>query len=809
MLPVTSAVNIASLNPPSQSLVPSPTATPPNSPSTSPALKALQEAVKEKTHHRSKKSHTIRRSDTTVSEKTTAAVTNVLVPPTEKCQQLTIERIYSSPSLDGTTPKALKFSPDGSRVTFLKAKLEKADVFDLWEFNVNDGKTRLLVDSKTLGNTDDPLSQADQDRRERLRLFDKGIVDYFWSSNGTALLFPLGNKLFYHDLTKAASEATFCLSDNPETQTDLQFSPKGNFISFVRNKNIFIIDIKTRKEKQLTFDGSGNITNGMAEFIAQEELRRFDGYWWSDNEEYIAFFQVDETPVKEVARFNVGQGGLEVFKQKYPETGTPNANLKLGFIHSSTGKISLLDPPQKDAYFARCNWLPDSRAVAVQLLSRDQTKLKIWYATPTGFSVIEILETDKTWINLNDSFYFLKKHTGFIRLSEQSNHNHLYWHQSKDKVFAITSGDWSVDEIKGVDEETGMVYFEGYYDSPLEKHLYSIPLSTDKSALPKRITGRHGWHSTTVSINNHCYVDTYSDPETPPQVSLHSLDGKRICWLEKNEVQVGHPYNDYIKNHSEVEFGTINAKDGQKLYFSLLKPSSFDPNKKYPVIVHVYGGPGTRLVTKSWGAGSGMWGQLMASQGYIMFTIDNRGSADRGKNFESAIHNHLGNVEVEDQKSGVDYLRTLPYVDSSRIGVFGWSYGGYMTLMMMMKAPDYFHAGISVAPVTDWTLYDTHYTEKYLNTPQNNKEGYEKSSVFPYIDGLKGPLMVVHGMSDDNVLFQNSIKLYEALQEKNKSFEMMNYPASKHAIAGSKLRRHLYEQCIIPFFKRNLAKKET
>jgi dipeptidyl-peptidase-4 len=716
----------------------------------------------------------------------------VAVPCPASAEKLTIERIFDDPSLDGPTLRRVKISPDGSRVTFLRSRPDDKVRYDLWEYNIADGATRMLVDSEALLPGEEVLSDEEKARRERMRLHARGIAQYYWAEDGRGLLFPLGGDLFFHDLYAEKGQATRQLTDTEEYETDVRFSPESNYVSFIRDQDIFYVDIETGAETQLTFDGEGVIKNGMAEFVAQEEMGRLTGYWWAPGEKNIAFLQVDESPVEVIQRYEIYAEEFKVFDQRYPYAGTDNVLLKLGVVDVATGDISWLDLGEEtDIYVPRVRWLPDGKRLAVQRQSRDQQTLDLlFYDVETGEAKLVLRETSDTWIALHSDLRFLEKKDRFIWASDRNGFKHLYLYDLKGEMKRrLTAGEWDVSRLRGVDEEKGLVYFEGFAKSPLEKHLYSTSLKTKKPRDVKQITAAQGWHSVTLSDDTKSYVGWYSNTDTPQKVGLFKIDGSLITHLEPNTLDEGHPYYPYLDHHVTPDFGSIEAVDGSRLYYMLWKPVPFDPEKRYPVIVYVYGGPAGQTVRRSW---NGLWYQYLAQNGYVVFSLDNRGTPNRGRAFEDQLFHHQGGVEVEDQVAGVEFLKTLPYVDGDRIGIFGWSNGGFMTLMCMMKAPGSFHAGVAVAPVTDWKLYDTHYTERYMGHPDADPEGYEKSSVFPYVEGLRGPVLMIHGMADDNVQYTNSTKLYKILQDKNISFEMMNYPGSKHSIRGKETRTHLY-----------------
>ncbi len=724
-----------------------------------------------------------------------------LITLSASAEQLTLDRIYSSPALSGQTPKSLKFSPDGKRVTYLQGKQENSSRYDLWEYNLATQENSLLVDSNDIFSGPENLSDEEKARRERQRVYGSGIMEYTFSSDGTALLFPLNGDVYYYNLTEKSAKR---LTETEAFETDVKFSPKGNFVSFIREQNLFVINIESGKERQLTKDGGGLIKNGMSEFVAQEEMDRMTGYWWSPNEKQLAFLRVDESPVQVAIRNEIYAEDIKLIEQRYPATGTNNVKIQLATVDVKGKKIRFIDTgDNEDIYIPRVKWLPNSKHLSYQWQSRDQKTLVLKrYNTEKRRQHVLLTETSEHWINLHKDLSFLSD-GGFIWASERDGYKHLYRYDKKGQLVAqLTKGEWVVDSLKSVDEENGWVYFTGRADTPLERHLYKAPLSGKSPEHVVRVTKRNGYHNVFISSDNQSYIDDYSSIAQPKQVSLHKITGEHVTWLSENKLDESHPITPYLTNWVTPEFGSLKTEDdGTTLYYKLYKPQSMEPGKQYPVIVRVYGGPHAQRVTNQWGSKEYLT-QYLVQQGYVVFQLDNRGSNYRGTSFEFPIYEKLGEVEVVDQITGVKYLHTLPYVDKERIGIYGHSYGGYMALMTMFKAGDYFKAGVSGAPVTDWMLYDTHYTERYLNHPNANANGYEASSVFPYIDGLSGELMVYHGMADDNVLFTNTTKLIKAMQDKNKQFELMTYPGSKHSMRGKKVKVHL-NNTIVNFFNRH------
>jgi dipeptidyl-peptidase 4 len=724
--------------------------------------------------------------------------------------ELTIDRLFDAPALTGPAIVGLKISPDGSRVTYLQGKPDDKDRLDLWEYDIREGRSRILVDSKALAPDHEKISDEELNRRERQRTAAlSGILEYSFAPSGRALLFPLGGNLYYCDLDKPAKDAVVEINHSASFASDAAISPAGGYVAFVRDQNLHLYDLAARREQALTSDGGGPIKNGMAEFVAQEEMDRSTGYWWAPDDRHIAFARVDETPVKITERFEIAADNVATFPQRYPAAGGPNVLVRLGVADVKTGAVTWIDlGSETDVYIARVNWLPDGKTLAIQRQSRNQRKLDLLFADiETGRSRVVLTETSKTWIDLNSELSFLKSSREFIWASSRDGYLHLYLYDDDGHLLRqLTAGAWNVDDfraraIKGVDEKSRLVYFTATEKSPTERQLYSASLDTPDPHKVVRISQGDGVHGITLSPDASIYVDTFTSRTQPPQSALHAADGRLLSYLIENRLDAQHPDAPYLADNSVPEIGTLTAADGQTLYYRLFKPLHFDPAKRYPAIVDVYGGPGVQRVVDNWAGSS--FTQILTRAGYVVFQLDNRGSAFRGTAFQAPIHDKLGEAEVADQVLGARWLGSQAYVDPSRLGVWGWSYGGYMTLMLMFKSPDVFRAGVAGAPVTDWSLYDTHYTERYLDRPQDNAAGYAASSVLPYADKLKGRLLIMHGMADDNVLFLHSTKLLRRLQDLGKPFEVMVYPGAKHGLTRQHDGRHAYAM-IKRFFDDNL-----
>ncbi|MDB5451396.1 MAG: dipeptidyl peptidase, partial [Phenylobacterium sp.] len=455
-----------------------------------------------------------------------------------------------------------------------------------------------------------------------------------------------------------------------------------------------------------------------------------------------------------------------------------------------------------DVYLARVAWAKDGKTLYVQRESRDQRRLDLLAVDPkTGAARPVLTETSAHWVELTNDFKPLKDGT-FLWSSERSGNRHLYLYSAAGKlVRQVTRGDWPVDALEGVDEARGLALFGASKDSPVERRLYSVSYRTP--AEPVALTAAGGWWTETVAKTGGAFAGTYQDPRTPPQTALYAPDGKHVRWIEENRLADGHPYYPYVSRLPAPQFGTLKAADGQPLWWSMRTPPGFDPAKRYPVIVQVYGGPASALVTRQWAAPED---QLLLEAGFILFRLDNRGTPNRSVAFKTALDRRFGQLEVDDQLAGAAYLKSLPYVDAAHIGVTGWSNGGYMTLLLLSAPNSPFAAGVAGAPVTDWSLYDTAYTERYMGKPQDNAAGYQASDVLPRLPGLKpDSLLILHGMADDNVTFDQSTRVFAALQAQSTPFETMVYPGLRHRAGWTPANRLHRARMTLDFFNRKLT----
>lgn len=715
-----------------------------------------------------------------------AALGALLLLPVTAAQaqeKLTLERVFASPDLAGPQPRALKLSPDGKLVTLLKPRADEKERLDLWAIDTATGAERMLVDSKKTGSGAE-LSEAEKMQRERDRSVagSTGITSYDWSPDGKTILVPVDGDLYLAALDGKVTR----LTDTPDGELNGVVSPKGGFVSFVRGGNLFVQPMNGR-EKQLTQGASETLSCGVSEFVAQEEMDRRTGYWWSPTDAQIAVARVDESPVGIVTRTAIGGEGTKVYQQRYPAAGTPNAIVDLFVMNADgSGQVQVDLGADKNVYLARVDWSKDGKTLYVQRESRDQQRLDLLAVDPTtGRVKIVLTETSKSWINLSNNFTPLRDGS-FLWWSEKTGHGHLY-HVRDGKWTALTSGEWEVRDIVGVDEGKGLVYFTGNRDTPLEQQLYVASLA--KTGPLKALAAKGWWNDAVMDGAASRIVVTRQNADQPKQVYLADSGGKQLQWISENALKGDHPYAPYLASHARTVFGTVKAADGSTLYTKMLTPP-MQPGKRYPVFMIHYGGPGAgRQVTNTW---SGALNQYLVDQGWIVFSIDNRGTPDRGKAFEDHIHRAMGTVEVDDQLKGVEWLKAQPFVDPERIATYGWSYGGYMSLKLAEKAPGTFAAIVSGAPVTKWEFYDTHYTERYLGQPQDKPSAYPGSDAVDEAVKIKDPLLLIHGMSDDNVVFDNSTALMAKMQGAAVPFELMVYPGQTHRVGGPKISVHLW-----------------
>ena len=697
---------------------------------------------------------------------------------------LTFERVFASPSLDGPTPRQAKLSPDGRYLTVLRNREDDLARYDLWAFDRETSEWSMLVDSEKVGSGRE-LSEDEKMQRERARVGNlSGIITYEWTSDGKAILVPLDGDLYLASLDGTVTQ----LTDTEESELNPSLSPKGEFVSFVRDRQLWVGPVYGEAAPITPKEGA-DIRWGEAEFVAQEEMGRSTGYWWSPDESRIAVERFDESSVGIVTRAAIGATGTKVFDQRYPVAGSANALVEL-FVMDPDGsnrvKVDLGE--NSDIYVARVDWAPDGSTLFVQRQNREQTVLDLLTVDPrTGISTVVLTEeaaAENYWINLSDNYRALDDRT-LIWWSESDGYGHLY-RRTREGPIQLTQGDWVVTKLVGLDEDAGRLFFTGTKDDVLEQHVYSLDYRNPGE--PTRLTEPGFTHSASMDAKGQTLLISRSSDDTPPQSYIADAAGKRLAWIEENALDAHHPYAPFLASHRPTQYGTIPAEDGTPLYWEMVTPE-LEAGKFYPVYFYHYGGPGPQIVNRGW---NGALRQAIVDKGYIWFALDNRGSANRGVAFEQPIYRAMGGVEVRDQKAGAQYLKTLDFVDPDKIAIDGWSYGGYMTLKQLQADPGLYAAGISGAPVTKWELYDTHYTERYMGTPQDDAAAYEAASAIPNATAIEDPLLLIHGMADDNVVFENATEIISAMQEANVPFEMMLYPGYTHRVSGEQISPHRY-----------------
>jgi dipeptidyl-peptidase-4 len=708
---------------------------------------------------------------------------------------LTVERIYSQPSLSGRLTQGIAWTPDGKQLSYFvdtpPGRIQKARS-ELWIADASTGEGHLLISSDKLESL---LPAEKGEVTQATGLGRRAPSRYEWAPNGTAILFESSTALSWFDLK---TETGRTLLSGKEIIADPKISPDGRFVSFVRGHNLWLVNVGDGKERALTQNGREEIRKGELDWVYPEELDIKTAYWWSPDSSAVAFLEMDENKVSQYPLVNFSSYDGDAEMERYPAAGGANPAVRVFATSINGGEPRVMDTgAENDMYIPRVNWLNDSKHLAIQRLNRQQTVLELLIAeSDNGKSRVALTEKDQYWINVSDDLYFLKDGKRFLWSSERSGYRHLYVYGLDGKQLTqLTKGDWEVSAVEAVDDTKGIVYFTATEKSPLERQLYRVNFDGSGFA---RVTKDDGTHHVNFAPNAAAFVDTYSNSMTPPRQDLLRTEGSRIATINENKVAELAEYH-----LSPVEFLTVKSHDGIPLNAMMIKPVGFDPAKKYPVLVYTYGGPHVQVVLNAWGGSTFLWHELLAQKGYIIFALDNRGSGGRGHLFEEPIHFRLGAQEMSDQRDGAAYLKSLPYVDANRIGIWGWSYGGHMTLHAMFEDPEDFKVGFAGGPVADWHYYDTIYTERYLGLPQKNDESYEESSPVKNAGNLKGKLLIAHGTGDDNVHFANTLSVIDKLVEAGKYVEVMAFPGRGHGVSDPPARRVLMQR-VTQFFLDNL-----
>ena len=710
-------------------------------------------------------------------------------------KKLTLEEIFNSNIFSGNTVENIQWLPDGSAFTFTKRN-SKNGLEDIYKHNVSSGDEELIVSSSEL-------------------IYNNTLINmshYSWTEDGQYLLIAGPETAIWRHSRQAPyyllninTKKINALSENSPNLRNVKLSPNGKWVGYIKDHNLYINELASNKEIQLTNDGNDDILNGEFDWVYEEEFSIADGWRWSPDSKKIAFWKLDQTRVKsfylddEMSTYN------KIYALKYPKAGEQNSKVNIVVIDIDSRKASWMDLKDIDNfYIPRIYWTNSSSKIAIEKLNRQQNQMELLMAdAEDGKSNVVITDTDSCWVESEHNITFLKQSDKIILTSEMSGYNHAYIYDYDGKLInQITSGNWEVSKLIGADEENNLLYFMGKKDSPIEQQLYRV--NFDGKNL-KKISKNHGWHEANFSPNYKYFIQYSSNAETPTQVTLNKADGSLIAMLEENIIEAAKEYG-----IAYPKFIKVKTSDGTELNAYIIKPLDFDSTKKYPVVVFGYGGPGSQQVVDRWGSGKSagfsrdfLWHNYLLQHGYLIFCIDNRGTGGRGKSFKNLVYGDLGKWSVHDQIEGKNYLSSLPFVDGKRIGFWGWSGGGYLALMLMTKGAGNFKAAIAVAPVSDFHLYDDIWTERYMGLPNENAAGYKSASALTYADKLKGKLLMVHGTMDDNVHFQNTLQMVNKLEQNAKQFDLMIYPDKNHGISGGLTRLHLFTK-MTDFFLNNL-----
>jgi dipeptidyl-peptidase 4 len=612
-----------------------------------------------------------------------------------------------------------------------------------------------------------------------------------WSHSGKQLLLSVRGDLFFYSLETGTWEQ---LTATAEAERDPKLSPDGSRVAFRRGHDLYTLEIATHQIARLTDDGSATLLNGELDWVYPEELDLSTAYWWSPDSKRIAYMQFDIA--REFVYTQISLTGLRAAAEpeRYPQAGTANADVHVGVVAAAGGATRWMDLGEtRGSLIARVHWTPDSTRLAIERLNRVQNHLDLLLADATAGTAHSILaEADPYWINHNDLFRFVGKDE-FLWGSERDGFQHLYLYSLEGQQRKrLTEGNWEVTEVAGVDESHQKVYFVSTEASPLDRELYSVKLNGKDRT---RISPEPGTHQISMGPTAEYYLDTFSSSTEPRRGTVYSASGEEQSVFRPAKTGLR---DEYALQPAEVV--QIKGQDGKLLYGRVIKPANFRPGEKYPAVVLVYGGPGEQTIRNNWEGAN--WAQALAARGFVIWQLDNRGSAGRGHAFETPLYHQFGKTELADQLEGVRYLIAQGFVDPARVGIYGWSYGGFMTLYSLLNAPDVFRAGIAGAPVTNWRNYDTIYTERYLGLPSENAEGYRASSPVDYASKLKAKLLMVHNIEDDNVLFQNTVQMTDALEQAGKLFQMVIYTGKSHGVTGP-VRKQLLET-LTDFFETHL-----
>ena len=698
------------------------------------------------------------------------------VPLTAQEAQLSNETIWGSNAF-ASRLVSITWAPDGEHFTHVRSE---SGGTDLIRVNARTGAEEVLVRGFDLvlpGNREPIAIEGYSFSADRTKLLIFANSARVWRQNTKG-------EYFVWDFTRRRLTPA---STRPGYQMFAKLSRDGTQIAFVRENNLIVTNLETGEERALTDDGTEDIINGTSDWVYEEELGLRDAFRWSPDGSKIAFWRFDQSPIETFYMIDETTLYPTLLPLRYPKAGAVNSSVQIGIVDVAEGDVRWVDIGENpDIYIADMDFVDDSE-IWLTRLNRHQNQLELLLAdATTAESRVILSDTDEAWVDAREPEW-VRGASQFVLQSERDGFNHLYlFDRQGQPVRQLTSGDWEVTAFHGIDDDRGVAYVATTRDGSLGRTVYGVGIDDGKI---ERITKADGTHRVQFSPTFSMFVDTYSRVGAPAVVTLHDADGGVIRTLADNaELTATMAGLDLV----EPEFITVPAADGSELNASIIKPRDFDPTQRYPVLMYVYGGPGSQTVSDAWGGTRYLWHQLLAQQGYLVVSVDNRGTGARGRDFKKQTYMNLGQHESDDQIAAARYLGTLPYVDGERIGIWGWSYGGYMSSLTLFRGADVFKAAIAVAPVTDWRLYDTIYTERFMRTPQENARGYTTGSPNTHAAKLKGNFLVIHGTGDDNVHAQNTTLLAQALQEAGKQFDMRLYPNKTHSIAGGITRVNLY-----------------
>jgi len=710
--------------------------------------------------------------------------------------EIPLSRVVHYPMPGLNAPAALQFSPDGRLLTYLWSE-DGTLVRQLWAYDRESAETRAIARAPGEGDTDAPITPEETLRRERLRMRGFGITAYAWAERANVFIVPSLGEVY-----SGSSDGELIKLNTGGGAIDPRLEPGGSALGFVRDGELWVLDLRAEDAlpRRLTFDasqpnalGERLLTNGLAEFIAQEEMGRGSGFWWSPDGRQLAFAQVDNSDVTPFSIVHQSDDAASVEVHRYPFAGGANAKVRIGIVRASGSEPDWVPLSMTaDFYLARVNWAPDG-SLFLQVQRRDQRQLDLLRYRPDSHAIENIIsENSDTWINLHDDLRFPESDGPGYQIvwsSERSGFRHLYLYSSiGDEIRQLTHGDWMVDRV--IDVRDRWVYFLAGLTNPLERHVYRVSLSGGEL---EHLSPNPGMHAAVLSPAGDCFADAWDSAVRPPSVCIRDLAGaiQQTVFAgdstEATELELVAP-----------EFLQLAADDGVTLYGALYRP----PGQRMvaaPLLVSVYGGPHVQQVTNSWSLTVDLRAQYLARRGFAVLKLDNRGSARRGHAFEAAISGDLGNLEVQDQVAAIRFLEPDDAVDCSRVGIYGWSYGGYMALMCLLRAPAVFQAGVAGAPVTDWSGYDTHYTERYMRTPAENPGGYAASSALRHAASLAGRVLLIHGMIDENVHFRHTVRFVTALIQAGKRFNLLPFPSERHMPRSEEGRLYMEERLIEHF----------